>query len=129
MAAPRILSVGQCGYDHGNLARSLAGRLKVQITAADTFDDALSELRAGEYDLLLVNRVTDLDGSHGLELIRTVKADANLAGTPTMLVSDLARAQEEAVSLGALPGFGKSAMNDPKTLSRIETALVRPEKG
>ncbi|AGA27132.1 response regulator [Singulisphaera acidiphila] len=127
MAVPRILSVGQCGYDHGNLTRALAGRLNAQITAADTFDDALSKLRTGNYNLLLVNRVTDLDGSHGLELIQAVKADPLLAGTPTMLVSDLANAQEEAVSLGALPGFGKSAMNDPKTLSRIEASLVRTE--
>lgn len=127
MAVPRILSVGQCGYDHGNLTRAFAGRLNAQITAADTFDDALSKLRTGDYNLLLVNRVTDLDGSHGLELIQAVKADPLLAGTPTMLVSDLANAQEEAVSLGALPGFGKSAMNDPKTLSRIKASLVRTE--
>ncbi|SIO60278.1 two-component system, chemotaxis family, response regulator CheY [Singulisphaera sp. GP187] len=128
MAVPRILSVGQCGFDHGSLTRALAGRLNAQITAADTFEDALSELRAGGYDLLLVNRVTDLDGSLGLELIQTVKADPELAGTPTMLVSDLAKAQEEAVALGALPGFGKSGMNDPKTVSRIGASLVRTEK-
>ncbi|WP_406695522.1 hypothetical protein V5E97_31360 [Singulisphaera sp. Ch08] len=128
MAVPRILSVGQCAYDHRNLTRALSGRLNAQLTAADTFDDALSELRTGGYDLLLVNRVTDVDESPGLELIRAVKADPDLANTPIMLVSDFAKAQEEAVSLGALPGFGKSAMNDPKTLSRIEASLDRTDQ-
>lgn len=129
MAASRILSVGQCGFDHGNLSRALASRLNAQIIPVDTLDEALGKLRVGSYDLLLVNRITDLDGSPGLDLIRAVKADPNLAGIPTMLVSDLAKAQDEAVSLGALPGFGKSAMHDPKTLSRIEASLIRTDEG
>lgn len=123
MPAHRILSVGQCGYDHRNLTRHLAGRLNAEIIPADTFDEAFEELRAGRFDLLLVNRVTDADETVGLDLIRSLKADPSLASIPTMLVSDHSKAQAEAVSLGALPGFGKSAINHPKTLDQLEAVL------
>ncbi len=68
---------------------------------------ALTSLRAGEFDLVLVNRIFDGDGSKGIELIRAIKADPHLARTPVMLVSNYAEAQAEAKELGALPGFGK----------------------
>ena len=72
-------------------------------------------------------RITDADASSGLDLIRTVKADPSLASIPTMLVSDLSQAQADAVSLGALPGFGKSAVRHPKTLAQLEAALGRAD--
>jgi DNA-binding response OmpR family regulator len=128
MPVHRILSVGQCAFDHRNLASRLGARLDAEITPADTFDEALTELRAGAFDLLLVNRVTDADNSSGLELIRSVKADPSLASIPTMLVSDFPEAQAKAVALGAFPGFGKSAMAHQKTLSQIEAVLTRSDQ-
>ena len=125
MAAHRILSVGQCAFDHRSLSHDLAGRLNAELVPADTFDDALRALRAGGFDLVLVNRITDADDSRGLDLIRTLKADPSLASIPTMLVSDLSQAQADAVSLGALPGFGKSSVRQPKTLAQVEAALGR----
>jgi DNA-binding response OmpR family regulator len=128
MPVHRILSVGQCAFDHRNLTSRLGARLDAEITSADTFDEALTELRAGDFDLLLVNRVTDADNSSGLELIRSVKADPSLASIPTMLVSDFPEAQAKAVALGAFPGFGKSAMAHQKTLSQIEAVLTRSDQ-
>ena len=46
-----------------------------------------------------------------------------------MLVSDLPEAQNQAVALGALPGFGKSALSLPQTLDRLRAALRRREPG
>jgi hypothetical protein len=40
-----------------------------------------------------------------------------------MLVSNYADAQRDAVGRGALPGFGKSALRQPETLSRLAEVL------
>lgn len=124
MTPPRILSVGQCGYDHRHLANLLGTRLSAQVTPADDFGEALNALRADRYDLVLVNRITDGDGSAGLDLIRTLKAEPALAAVPVMLVSDLPQAQTDAVALGACAGFGKSELSRPQTLDRIRAVLT-----
>lgn len=123
MNTTRILSVGQCAFDHRSLSRLLGERLAAQVTPAETSDDALDVLKSEPYQLVLVNRVIDSDGTPGLELIRTLKADPTLAAIPVMLVSDLRQAQADAVALGACPGFGKSELARPQTLDRIQAAL------
>jgi CheY-like chemotaxis protein len=115
MTTPRVLSVGQCGLDGGRLTRLLRDTFRAQVLAADTRDEALAALRSEQFELILVNRVFDLDGSSGLDLIRTIKADDSLADTPTMLVSNYPESQAEAVALGALPGFGKADLAKEKT--------------
>jgi CheY-like chemotaxis protein len=108
MDKPRILSVGQCSFDHSSMVRHLGKSYGAEVTGADTKGQALASLRAGEFDLVLVNRVLDADGSSGLDLIRAIKADSELAGVPVMLVSNYENAQAEAQAVGALPGFGKA---------------------
>jgi CheY-like chemotaxis protein len=110
MAKPRILDVGQCGLDHGNIARHLSESYGAEVALADTKGQAMATLRTGEFDLVLVNRVLDLDGSSGLDVIRAIKADPNVSHVPVMLVSNYPEAQAEARTLGALPGFGKAAL-------------------
>ena len=61
--APRILSVGQCSADHGAISGTLARLLNARVTKADTATEALDALRASAFDLILVNRVGDLDGA------------------------------------------------------------------
>lgn len=123
MPRPRILSVGQCGYDHGNISRTLGRKVDADVAAAGTCDDAIEALRSGGYSLVLVNRIIDGDGASGLDLIRTIKADAALAGVPVMLVSNYPQAQADAVALGALPGFGKAELRETAALDRIAAAL------
>ena len=65
MDKPRILSVGQCSFDHGSISRHLAKATGPRSPAADTKGQALTSLRAGEFDLVLVNRVLDGDGCPG----------------------------------------------------------------
>jgi two-component system chemotaxis response regulator CheY len=111
---PRVLSVGQCGYDHASIARHLLTGFGADVVGANTFAEALAAMRAGPFDLVLVNRVTDRDGSQGVDLIRAIKADAALSAVPVMLVSNYESAQTEAVGLGALPGFGKADLGRQK---------------
>jgi two-component system chemotaxis response regulator CheY len=126
MRPPRVLSVGQCAFDHSRISRYLERSFRARVDGASTFDEAREALRAGPYDLLLVNRVNDEDGASGLELIRSVKAEPDLAAIPVMLVSDYPDAQEKARALGALAGFGKSGLASEATRARIESALGAP---
>lgn len=120
---PRVLSVGQCGFDHGSLARQFRDAFGATVERADTFPEALDALRGGGIDLVLVNRVTDADGTHGVDLIRTLKADPGLAAVPVMLVSNFASAQQEAEGLGARPGFGKSDLGQPRFRDAVGAVL------
>jgi two-component system chemotaxis response regulator CheY len=121
---PRVLSVGQCALDHGMIARYLTQTYRADVVGASTFPEALSALKGGRIDLVLVNRVTDVDGTSGLDLIRTLKADPALGAVPVMLVSDRPDAQSDAVTLGAIPGFGKSQMDAPTTASWLNEILA-----
>src|SRR4051794_41085510 len=102
VSRPRILSVGQCGYDHGQISRQLGRHREAEVVAAATHAEALAALQQGGVDLVLVNRIGDRDGASGLDLIRAMKADPRTSAVPVMLVSNLADAQDEAVGLGAI---------------------------
>ncbi len=126
VAKVRILSVGQCGMDHGQIGRALSRPLDAEVMAADTHEDARRQIAAGVFDLVLVNRVGDLDGAPGLDFIRDLKADPATASVPVMLVSNFPDAQAEAVSAGALHGFGKSDLGTARALEPVRAALQRP---
>ena len=120
---PRVLDVGQCDYDHGSIARHLQSKYSAEVMAADSEGEALVSLRAGSFDLVLVNRLFDGDGTPGLALIRSIKGDPELAKTPVMLVSNHADAQAEAKELGALPGFGKGDLGSGLPVGSLEEVL------
>jgi DNA-binding response OmpR family regulator len=117
-----ILDVGQCGYDGPRLTRLLETKVGVKVDSADTIDEAAEMLSANPYNLVLVNRELAVDGSSGIELIRWMKQQGD--HTPVMLVSDRPEAQKEAVSLGAMHGFGKSVMNQPETVALLKKILA-----
>ncbi len=120
-----VLDVGQCGFDHRAIAQYLTERFGARVAQADDLDGARQALASARFDLVLVNRILDLDGSSGLELIRTLRGDAHsaLAATPVMLVSDYPDAQRAAQELGAEPGFGKSELHAPETFERLKALL------
>jgi two-component system chemotaxis response regulator CheY len=123
MPAKRVLSVGQCLADHGSISRTFQRHLDAEVHAADSADDALAQLRQGSFDLVLVNRVFDADGSSGLDLIQRLKADESLRNLPVMLVSNYEDAQRDAVQAGARPGFGKAALGQSPMLERVKAVL------
>lgn len=126
MAHPRVLSVGQCGPDQGRIAHHLRRRFQAEVRSASTAEQARVLLESQACDLVLVNRVFDLDGTSGTDFIRELKADQNLRAVPVMLVSNYAAAQTEAVALGALPGFGKAELDAPQTQERLSQILRPP---
>jgi CheY-like chemotaxis protein len=126
MTGPRVLSVGQCAFDHNRIARHLEQSFRAQVLGVSTFDEALDALRSERYDLVLVNRVNDHDEAPGLDLIRIVKDEAGLAEVPVMLVSNYPEAQDAAQALGALPGFGKADLASKTTRARLGAILGPP---
>jgi len=80
-------------------------------------------LREGTFDLVLVNRVLDADGSDGVEIIEQMKSEPALESIPVMLVTNYLEHQERAVEAGAEPGFGKDELNGPDTRRRLESFL------
>ncbi|QDT53997.1 Response regulator receiver domain protein [Caulifigura coniformis] len=123
MASSRVLSVGQCGFDSASLERFFEQDHSAEVDSVDSARDALSRVASEKYDLVLVNRRLDMDGSSGVALLEELQAQA--PGVPVMLVSDKADAQAEAVAKGALPGFGKGALRSPETAEKIRVALKR----
>ena len=117
-----VLSVGQCGFDDSRLGRALAVEADAHMSRAGTAAEAKRMIGEQKYDLVLINRVIDGDGSSGVDLV------AELAKTPgapcSMLISDYADAQASAVANGAKPGFGKSALGTPEVGQLLRQALA-----
>ena len=120
---PKVLNVGQCDLDHGNISRMLSEDFSAVVDQAATCEQACCAVRDGDYDLVLVNRVLDADGTSGLDLIQRLRSDEHTGGARVALVSNFAEAQEQAVALGAERGFGKDALTSPATRERLASLL------
>jgi CheY-like chemotaxis protein len=119
----KVLDVGQCQPDHASIRRLVEGQFSAQVVQAHSAHDALEQLRGSQFDLVLVNRKLDADYSDGLEIIRQIKADPQLATLPVMLITNYSEHQQEAIAAGAEAGFGKSQLSDPATHERLEKWL------
>lgn len=93
------------------------------VDSADTLDEALSQVKTNSYDLVLVNRVLDLDGSPGLNLLVMLREEPTVQAPPVMLVSNYPDAQAAAIAAGAEPGFGKSSLHSPATVELLRSYL------
>ncbi|MBI3840164.1 MAG: response regulator [Planctomycetia bacterium] len=118
-----VLDIGQCQADHALIRRLIEGSFSAHVAQAHDALDALEQLRAGKFDLVLVNRKLNADYSDGLEIVKQIKAEPTLASVPVMLVSNYPECQKQAVAAGAEPGFGKSETNKPETRERLKEIL------
>lgn len=117
-----ILLVGHCGVDGPRLqseVRSIIDAADVRrINSESDLEQAVKE----GADLLLVNREPlGFEPEQGVDLIR--KLHVEHPEQRMMLVSDFDDAQEEAVSAGAVPGFGKRDIGSPKLADTVKQAL------
>jgi DNA-binding response OmpR family regulator len=120
----RVLSVGQCGFDNFGIERTIRSHFAAEVLTADSAQEAIATLGQGDISLVLINRVLDADGSAGMDLIKSIKADPALEKVPVMLVSNHEDAQKAAVEAGAIPGFGKAALGHPPTIERLKRYLA-----
>lgn len=96
----------------------LKDHFEVAIDRVMFVDEALASLRQAKYDLVLVNRLIFADGSDGMALVRAMHGGV-AQNTPVMLVSNFEEAQQAAVSVGAVRGFGKASLGTAATLARL----------
>ncbi len=122
---PRVLNVGQCDFDHAGIVRMLSDNFDAFTDRAHSLDEALTAVETVHYDLVLVNRVFDADGSEGIELVRRLRTHEKTGTMPVMLVSGFTDAQDSAVALGARRGFGKDALDSKATVELLAPCLRR----
>lgn len=117
-----VLDVGQCSADHSSIRRLCEG-LGARVERAHTGAEALSRIAAGGVDLVLVNRILDIDGSDGVALITEFLAQAPQP-LSVMLVSNYPQFQQEAVRRGAVSGFGKAELHSAETRELLGRFLL-----
>ena len=120
----RVLEVGNCDADHGQIRQLLESQFDVNVVRCHSREDAISALRAAPADLVLVNRILDRDQSLGLDIIREIKADTALAKTPCMLLTNFPEHQQTAIGAGAEVGFGKAELHEPETCQKLARVLA-----
>ncbi len=118
-----VLSVGHCTPDAWML-RTAVQRVLPDAEVEPVNDDVALRERitdsAGPV-VLLVNRLLDGRFPHGdgIELI-----EAHAGGpVAALLISNLDESQAAAESVGAVAGFGKTALNDANTADRLRNAV------
>lgn len=123
VAVRKVLDVGNCGPDHTAISRMLTDNFEVEVVQSHGLQDTFAQLESEHFDLVLINRKLDQDYSDGINILVQLKADSRTSSVPVMLVTNLQEHQDQAVAQGALPGFGKLALNAPETLSRLSAVL------
>lgn len=122
---PRVIDVGNCGFDHGSLSGLLRQQFQTNCDSVANGDELLRELKHGDVSLIIVNRIFDSDGGDGVGLIGQLKQNPDTANIPVMLLSNYPDAQAKAVALGALPGFGKSSLRSETTRELLASVLQK----
>lgn len=120
---PRVIDVGNCGFDHGSLSGLLQQHFQMPCISVADGAELQRELKQGDVALVIVNRVFDQDGGDGLALIGQLKQQPETAALPVMLLSNYPDAQAKAIELGALSGFGKSSLRSEATRELLAEVL------
>ena len=126
----KVLDVGNCSPDHLSIRSMLLNLFPgVEVLKADDAQSALKTLAKSPADLILVNRKLDCDYSDGTEVIRSIKANPEFSGIPVMLITNHEEYQKEAIAIGALPGFGKLQLREPRTRDLLAAILAPVSTG
>jgi len=120
----KVLDVGNCGPDFASISSFLTSKFDCTVDQAHGCKDALSKLRSGSYDLVTINRKLDRDYTDGAEILKAIKADAEINSVPVMLITNYEDHQDAAVALGAERGFGKLEYDKPETLEKLLPILA-----
>lgn len=121
---PKVLNVGQCDFDNWQIEQMLKKHFQCQVDNVALHAEASHALGQTDYQLVLVNRINDADGSEGVAFIESTASPSGDGSVPTMmLVSNFEDAQAAAEAVGAIRGFGKNSLEDQATIERLRTVL------
>lgn len=114
----RVLDVGNCGPDHSTITQVIRSNFKeVTVDKADRGNEALSQLSANDYQLVMVNRLLDIDGSSGMDVVASIRDQH--PDVPVMLITNFEEHQSAAVAAGCVRGFGKRDVSANATLDLL----------
>ena len=123
----KVLDVGQCNADNHSISALLQKHFDVEVDRSHSLDQAIESAASTAYDLILINRLLDADGSAGLDVLASLKSNPASADAPVMIVSNYQDAQDKAMENGAVEGFGKSALGSAETLAKLKQYLGEAE--
>ncbi len=123
-----VLDCGNCGPDFNSIRQMISSNFDASVIQSHGAEDTLDILRNRQVDLVTVNRKLDRDYSDGLEVIKAIKSDPDVAAVPVMLVTNYEEHQQAAMDVGSVRGFGKLSMNEPATLEAIATVLGQSDE-
>lgn len=118
-----VVDCGNCGPDYNSIRKLIQSHFSAAVLQTDGLEDTVELLQQRPVDLVLVNRKLDRDYSDGIDVVRALKADQRFAHVPVMLVTNYDEHQQEAISIGAVRGFGKLALDDPATVALLADVL------
>jgi hypothetical protein len=118
----KVLIVGHCGADTSSLTW-LVSQVAPDAKAVYVGGDAVLGREINEKSLVLVNRVLEgsFNAEDGIGLIEELAKKKTGAGL--MLISNYPDAQKAAVAVGAMEGFGKSALGSAKVKEMLRGML------
>jgi CheY-like chemotaxis protein len=121
--AHRVLDIGQCNADHGRISEILDQNFDVIIDRAHCYDEALKMALDTPFDLILINRIMDADGTPGMDILNALKSQPSTVEVPVIIVSNYDETQNDAVASGAVRGFGKSELDASETMKTLSKFL------
>ncbi len=121
--AKTVLDCGNCGPDYNSIRQMITSNFEASVIQSHGAADTLEILRTRKIDLVTVNRKLDRDYTDGMEVVRAIKADPEVATVPVMLVTNYEEHQEAAIEAGCVRGFGKLALREDATREAIEPYL------
>lgn len=119
----RVLNVGQCVPDTIKITNFLKSCFDVEIIPSATAPETIDLLGKSPYDLVLINRKLDADYTDGMDIIREMKSDQRFQKIPVMLITNYPEYQQEAVTNGAVYGFGKDELGSSDAIARLTPYL------
>ena len=119
----KVLDVGQCNADNSRISLLLQKHFGAQVDRSHSLDEAVKAATSTAYDLILINRLLDANGSAGMDVLASLKSNPASADIPVMIVSNYQEAQDQAVQNGAVAGFGKAALDSTDTLEKLSQYL------
>ena len=119
----RVLNVGHCVPDRRAITAFIEGCFDAEVTSAADWDGVQEKLQSDSYDLVLVNRMLDIDHSQGLQLIDQLKAAPQWADIPVMMITNFDEHQQAAMKAGAVLGFGKQSLGHNDTIKILKPYL------
>lgn len=99
----------------------------ISVDIALMGNDGIVKLRAGQYDLLLLDIM--LPDINGIEVLKKIKADQTIAAIPVILLTNLAQDDiiKQGFTLGAQGYLIKAQFTPDQLLQEISTILATPQ--